>query len=218
MHAPVGFWTGPGYVTGAYINSDGSLADTATQTFALLPSRTGTRRYVVAMSWASNTDHALVSATIGGVSADIRGQIKIGDSTRVGIFDAVVPDTGGNDVVFTLDGTMGNNPLCWLSVYDVGDAIYRDRDLDNADSNAISLSVAVLRGEFVIACACAYRLLTAGAFTWSGLTEDSDVEVRRNRCTAASIAITTDATLAVTATSANANECVGALAVYTPPG
>lgn len=218
MSAPVGFWTGPGYVIGAYIGSDGSLADTVTQTFDLLPTRTGTRRYVVAITWASGTDHALVSATIGGVTADIRGQIKIGDSTRAGIFDALVPDTGGDDVVVTFDGTLGGNPLVWLSVYDVGDALYRARDLANANSNAISMSLAVLAGEFVIGCACAYRLLTAGAFSWTGLSEDSDVELRRNRCAAASLAVTTAATLAVTATSSNANECVGAMAVYTPPG
>lgn len=219
MGAPLGFWTGPGHVDGVYVDSDGSTSDSsATQTYDLLPSRVGTRRYVVALSWAATTDHALLSATIGGVAAAIRGQIKIGDSTRVAIFDAVVPDSGGDDIVVDFDGAVVNNPLIWLSVYDVGIAIHRDTDSDNADSNSISLSFDVLRGDFVVGCASAYRLVTAGAFTWTGLSEDSDVELRRHRCTAASSAVTADATLAVTATSAAANECTGIMAVYTSPG
>ena len=218
MFVASGYIVGTGVVQAAYVNSDGALSGVVTQTFSLLPSRTGTRRYVIAMTWASSSYHPILSATIGGVAASIRSQIKIGDASDAAIFDAIVPDDGGDAIVVTFDGALGSNPLTWLSVYDVGDALYSADDIDNASGNSISMSVAAKRGDFVIGCATAYRLLTAGAFSWTGLTEDSDVVIRDNRCSAASIAVAADGTVAVTATSSAANECVGVIAVYTSPG
>lgn len=219
MIVGTGYLGGNAIADGAYVDSGSNAHNVTSTTYSgILPARASTRTIVVLVGWGCNPNRTLVSATIGGVAATIRKQRFAGVGTSAALIDAEVPVSGGNDVALTFSGALGSSGSTWISVFDVGDAMYKADD-PVVDVTAMTASLAVVVGDFVVCCANGFRSPFAiGTWSWSSpLTESHEVVQNNNRYAAAYYAVTAAATLSITATNSAAEECAGMFAVYTPP-
>lgn len=204
-------------VAGGLANSQTDTSNLTTFTFTLLaPARTVTTQYVLCLAWDGANNRALSSSSIAGVAGVVR-QSDGNVNQRCYIVDAPVPAGAAADVSITLAGNLGLGGVMLAALFDVGTGVYRAGDTDISASGATALSLAVYNGEYVVGIAEAYDNFGAGAFSWTGLSELVDIDLRDSRVSAAAFAMLADATLSVTTSVGVADRSVLAVAAYAPP-
>jgi len=130
-------------------------------------------RYIVVIL-AARVAATISTITIGGVSATITLQ-QAQSSNRIGIAIAAVPTGTSGDISFTLSG--GTLFRSLISVYRVtGIDAAAAFATASATTNNGTMSVTIPADGIVIGGAMSFST-ASGAFTWTNLTEDSDILV-----------------------------------------
>jgi hypothetical protein len=151
--------------------SDTSNATTYTFTDASVGAADSTRKVYVTVHWGGAAV-TLSSATIGGVSATIHEQDAQGSSRQCAIISAALPTGTTATVVITLTG---GSSRCYIGIYRViGQSGGPNTNKNNNLGASVTADVAALGGGAVIACVSGN--VVGGTTSWTGVTENYDVE------------------------------------------
>lgn len=209
---PVGFCHAQ---TFAYLGSPTpSTADLTTYTFSSqsLGDAAGDRHIIVGVHSRSGSNHTVSSVTVQGIAGTIVAQQSnnTSSSSTAAIAIVAVPTGTTGDVVVTLStGAVRCGVSLWRAT---GLASTTPVDVDSSTASNPTATLDTGDG-FAVGVANQFGTIT---FSWTGLTEDLDVQVESNTTFSSASATTTEGTLAITATPSAAGNAVGVFASWAP--
>jgi hypothetical protein len=133
-------------------------------------------RRVIAVFFADNGStggRTFVSATIGGIAADVDASVThtAGGSVAIGIASATVPTGTTATLTGTFSGGMARG-ACWaVSVDNLKNTVPHDTATATG-TNPLDTTINCLAGGFVLAAAA--NNSNSATFTWTGVTEQTD--------------------------------------------
>lgn len=196
----------------AFLQGATSSSDLTTYTFSSQNLGTAAGDRVIIACIGGRSVGSLVSASIGGVSADIRGQTT-NSSNTVAIVTAAVPSGTTGDVVFEWSEDGIRAAIALYRATALATAVPFDIHTSIATDPTAALNVPA--GGFGIAVSWAG--FSAGTTSWTGLTEDYDVSVETsggNFSSAHDSFVSAQSGLTVTANSSLDTGSVGVFASW----
>ncbi len=198
-------------VTISYRTQSSSTSDLSTYTFSTLDIGTAGTRHVVVGVVSSGTSPSISSVTVAGVSAT--AMIELAESNlKIGLWIASVPTGTTGDVVVTHTSSMLRCGVIVWAVYDITSTTPTATASDSAP--ALSQSLTINAGGVGIGLADGYQNGSTASWTWTGLTEDIDVDfadgANHDAMSGASLASAAGSSPTVTATKtgSDSNDCM----------
>lgn len=188
-------------VTISYRSQSSNTSDLSTYTFSSLDIGTAGMRHVVVGVVSSGTSPSISSVTVAGVSATAMLE-QAESNLKIGLWIASVPTGTTGDVVVTHTGSMLRCGVIVWAVYDLSSTTPTATASDATP--ALSQSLTINAGGVGIGLADGYQNGSTASWTWTGLTEDIDVDfadgANHDAMSGASLASSGGTTVTVTAT------------------
>jgi hypothetical protein len=191
--------SGGGPATISYRTSSTDAVDRTTYTFASLDIGTAspTRKVIVGITTGATADRTISSVTVAGIAASLVDTISdfngIGTYYRAALYIAEVPTGTTGNVVVTMSGATS---ACGVGIWAADGLASATATTTTTDTDdPFSLNINTTAGGIVVA------IVNNSPVTWTGLTENFDVNPAADLWhTGASAAITTASTpLTITA-------------------
>lgn len=202
----------------AYINGSAASSgtDQATYTFSGVPfgSPAATRTIIVAVAGRAGTNRSISSVTVGGVTATEITQSSNtsgGFDSITGIYRADVPAGASGSVVVTFSGTMVRAGIAAYRMEAGAAGAHAFTALNTSTAGTIDVPA----GGAALAVAFTNAVATA---TWSGLTEDTDVQIESasSFSTASGTFESAQSGLSVSASWSSSNAVTACIASFAP--
>lgn len=204
-------------VSFAYINGSAASSGTnqATYTFSNVPfgSPAATRTIIVAVAGRASTNRSISSVTVGSVTATeiTQSSNTSGGDSITGIYRADVPAGASGSVVVTFSGTMVRAGIAAYRMEAGAAGAHAFTALNTSTAGTIDVPA----GGAALAVAFTNAVATA---TWSGLTEDTDVQIESasSFSTASGTFESAQSGLSVSASWSSSNAMTACIASFAP--
>ena len=204
-------------VSFAYINGSAAKSSTnqATYTFSNVPfgSPAATRTIIVAVAGRASTNRSISSVTVGSVTATeiTQSSNTSGGDSITGIYRADVPAGASGSVVVTFSGTMVRAGIAAYRMEAGAAGAHAFTALNTSTAGTIDVPA----GGAALAVAFTNAVATA---TWSGLTEDTDVQIESasSFSTASGTFESAQSGLSVSASWSSSNAMTACIASFAP--
>lgn len=186
-----------------------STADLTTYTLSnqAIGTAVATRRVIVGISTSSS--RAVVSATIGGVTATIDATAVLTGTARLAFISAVVPTGETANIVITLNGAA---TAMGIALWTIGSGAPKGISANNTVT-PVDMQVATALGEVVVAIAHNTGV-SASVFDWFGVSERFELDIDSSTETYSAADTVATQTLTTIALNAVGGTVIGLATVY----